>query len=410
MGFFTVGCIITQNRYSLQSIMKLKYLVSGVIFLLIAIAIIYKLYERRFVGYLTHTFNSAIQSELQLLSEKTPSEKAAGEMLDQFFLANSEKAYKDTATMSSGFVRVSKIILDKDNEYSRQLSNNLNDVQGLKKKTYLLFGKVKSESNEILTTAENFYTAEIKAGQEGKANIEAFNVIITMLQDYNLVTQHLASIGKYTTNPIDISTLEKYSRSDWTLSEGDQIKSLFPYRYEVIQKYRNYLGEYWLLTKDVLKENYESALYKFPKLVNSDIELTADWSRVVTENEKKDIDDTRNRLEQAFKLNSLFYSFNNQRLGKYPFTKEMKFVITDPLLCNLYVVKTSLFHSIKDEYPKSNQFNDLLSDLSTISPKTDELDKLIDYNSVVYSNNDKEISFICKDKQLNRDYMFVIEK
>jgi hypothetical protein len=390
--------------------MKIKHFVSGIIFVLIAIGVFYKIYERQFVIDLTSTFNSGIQSELQLLSEKTPLDKTATEKFDLYGSMNVKTKPEEAATIPGSLIQASNIVIDKTNEYSQQLSDNLTQVQKLRKRTNLLFGKVKSLSNDLLTTAEIFYSDEITSEKKSKAFSEAFNVIIQQIQDYGLSLQHAALISKSGTNPVDISRLEKYSRSDWTYNDKDQIQSFYPYTYEIIQRYKNYLGGYYLLYKDIVKQNYESATYKYSKFADSYTDLSVDWSRMGSDNAQKDVENTKTTLGQALKMVELFYSFNNQKLGRYPFTKEAMFVINDPLLCNLYVVKTGLYQSIKYEYPKANKFSDLLTNLSSIAPKTEGLDRLFDKSTLNYSSDEKEMTFICKDKQLNRDYTFVISK
>ena len=82
----------------------------------------------------------------------------------------------------------------------------------------------------------------------------------------------------------------------------------------------------------------------------------------------------------------------------------------DLVLCQMYNYKSSYYYDVTSSYPTSKTVSDLIKELSTISPKTTNIDDKFDKSVMTFKNSDKRLDFTCKDKVSNTSLKYFITK
>lgn len=395
--------------------MQLRIIIVATCILLLALGIGYKFHEYQYLKTLVDTYQSVLTDKLTLLEEYNRLQEEEYKNLKTYLDQKPNTPIKEALSNLDKVIKSNKLVLGVTQDYQRKIGEDRKKFQDLQKSEILLLNPVKGFDEKLLTSIDNYYQEEVQTPQNNSIYSDFRINLFETLKDYTIALDFSANLANLTTEKFasafyKISSLEKYSRDDFSFQNEEEIKKLLPYEYEILTKYREYLKSYYTVSKDVLKGNYDSAQYKSGKLLTDASNLTVDWNRVGRGNEAETTKRGKAILEQLITQLELFRNFKQNGLGKYPFMNEIVFNKKDLLLCHMYSYKKWVYSSVTSEFPEAKTIEDLFKEYSTVSPKTNEFDNEFDKDSMQYTNTDKKIEFICKDKPANKSYTFTTLK
>ena len=123
---------------------------------------------------------------------------------------------------------------------------------------------------------------------------------------------------------------------------------------------------------------------------------------------KKDL--AKNTIETVTNKVNAINTFQEEDLGSYPALPKISKWKEDLVLCQLYAYKSQFYNLITGKYPEATNFDELLIKLSQVAPKTDDVDRKFDKSVIKFTNNDKEITFECTDKEDSKTFVFKTPK
>jgi len=287
----------------------------------------------------------------------------------------------------------------------------------LEKSSKFLLGKRGSFAKDLIKNQISYYQKEIENAEEGVAGNELFVNIYKILKDFNILLTYdvkgTANQKNYSANFSDVAILEKYTREDFKFTDEDNIKTFFTYGYEVLNKYKNYFSSYYEMTKDFVSGDEESASYKYATFQKDSIELNIDFDKITDEGAEKQINRSKAIIGITLNKISNIKRFKNDNLGYFPFLKKIESWKEDLVLCQLYSYKASLFQNITKKTIKFSNIDELFNELSQVSPKSDELDKVFNREVLTIKGleeKEKYITFECKDEATGIVYPFDVTK
>lgn len=395
--------------------MQLRIIIIAICSLLLIGGVGYKFQERNHLKSVVDNYHSVLTDELTIIEDYNNTQEEAYKHLKDWLSQKPDTPLKETLENIDKVIRTAKLIQNQDEEYQRKIKEDREKFQNLRKSGFFLVGSAKGFNESLLDSVDNYYQNEIESARNNGIGL-AFTInLFETLKDYSIALDHSDSSAKLSAEKFagtfyQISSLEKYARTDFSFQNEEEIKKLLPYEYEILTKYKDYLKSYYAVSKDIVNGNYDSAAYKSGKLGTDASNLTVDWSRIGTSDDAEQTSRSKTILEQLINQLTVFNNFKQKGLGKYPYMEELSFRQKDLLLCHIYSYKTGLYYLITSEYPKAETTEDLLKELSTVSPKTNELDGEFDKNSMKYTNSEKKLEFVCEDKSANKSYTFTTSK
>lgn len=395
--------------------MKIKTLIVLLGVFLILFGIFYKIYEYNLLNQLIKSDEGNFNNEIALIEEN--SKEKEKQRVEQEIYKKEKKAKKQDDTIPF-FTSIQSIVVntDKLTEYLKLLEQNSNKFEPIDKKTNLLLGDKRILAKQIVQKTKDYYKNEIKLTQIEIVRENLFLNIFEALYDNTTAYNHLTtkwnlSRDKFTQSLSDISSLEKYSKNDFAFKNEAEIKNYFPYGLEVLNRYKDSLRSYYLISKDYASERDESALYKARKFADTAVELkTVDWDRLGQEQQDKIFETKREISELLSQKITLLDQLSIYKSLLLPLKKNILFPQFNLELCYFYNYKTQIYYGIRLNYPEATSTAELINNLSIIAPKTDKLDEKFDNNSLVLSNTKEKIEFVCEDKQTNKKYYLTIPK
>ncbi|MDO8569992.1 MAG: hypothetical protein Q7R97_00205 [Candidatus Daviesbacteria bacterium] len=395
--------------------MQLKIIIAVICILLLISGVAYKYQEYQYLKTLISSYQSTLTEKLTILEEYNNSQNEASKDIKTYFFQKPDTSIKDTLTNLDKAIKSAKLVQGMVQDYERQINQNRKNFQNIRKSNFLLFGSIKEFSDKFLTSVDNYYQKENQTVQDNKVAMDFSINLLETLKDYSIALNYLATAAKLPNNKVaasfyELSSLEKYSRDDFTFQNEEEIKKSMSYEYEILNKYRQYLKSYYLVVRDYMNGNYDSAAYKATRLTTDTSNLTIDWGRIGKEGEVERIKRGKAILEDMITQLTLLQNLKKNGLGEYPYLEEVAFSKTDLLSCHIYSYKKGVYYSVTSEYPKAKTIEELFKELSVISPKTNELDSEFDKNSMQYTNTDDEIEVACEDKGDNKSYTFTTLK
>ncbi len=395
--------------------MQIKFLIIIICILLFAGGVGYKIQERAYLNNLVNTFQENFAKDLALVEEHSNLEEVAYQHMMSWSDSSEKDSLLDSQNKVSKIVVSTKIVKNHEEEYRKKIEADQKRFQELKSQGFFLIGDTRDFADEFLGSINLYYENEIKLARNEEIGIDYTVNLFETLKDYFAALDHSNSIAKVAKSKISdhfykISSLEKYTRPDFSFKNEEGIKILLPYEYEVLDKYKEYLSSYYSVSKDISNGNYDSASYKASKLSSDASNLTVDWDRIGKSDDSEQTDRGKIILEEHINQIKLIQDFNQRNLGRYPIGNKIEFTNKDLMLCHAYYYKTGLFSLITSEDPKSKTAEGLIKELSTISPKTDDLDVGFDKEVMKYISDDKKGELICQDKIANKSYKFTDSK
>jgi hypothetical protein len=309
---------------------------------------------------------------------------------------------------------------DMDKNYRKLLEDNKKEIESFKSKSMFLFGSSRK-------FAKSFVNESIISYDKSLQLTDITIIDNKFINDYFLVSRDMSfandfgdklpkSYGPSTVKYVQdnynqLAVLEKYSKDDFKFQDEEMYKTNNPYGYEVLIKYRDYLKTYYLIMKDLASNDTESATYKSTKLQSQAVSLNVDFEKLFDEKSKEVTEMSQLNLEAIINYTKAYFDFQKNGDKKYPLLGGVKYYNSNLTLCSLYGSKISVYEKIVSSYPSSKDSKSLVSELSKVGPKTEDLDGLFDYDALrVDSNDDISIKYTCFDKDNSKQYSFEIIK
>ena len=392
---------------------SLRNIVLFLLSILILIGIGYKYFEWQTLKSISSIQVSVDKEELGLAEEES---KLGNKAYDSFGKllepeASTEAQLKQFDELN-GLVNQS---LNNQENYIKTLENNRKKYDELRTRSNFLFGKKGKFTKQIISSQKEYYDTEIEIANEDLVSSTLLKNLLMVWKDRVVMDEYDLAATKdietvYSRNFSDIATLEKYTRSDFKFQESDKIKELYPYGYDSLNKFKDYMASYYSVIKDYIGGDLESAGYKYSRLQETEINLNIDFDKLFDEGNERRKERGKKIISSTTEKVRLIKEFKENNLGSYPLLAPIGYWKEDLILCGVYEYKIGYYNLITNKYPDANNFDNLLVQLSEVSPKTDSVDNKFDKSIVKYSNSDKEIKFECTDKEDGKSFSFTTEK
>lgn len=378
--------------------LRLALLVVVSIFLILGIT--YKYFEWNTLKTLSDLYNSSWKNEFKIVEQNTKKYDDLAQFQNTIF--NS----KDPDSFSKNYIDLNSklnLLTESEQQYLSTIKDSRDKYINLQKSTAFLIGQRGDFAKKLIDLQIKYYNDEIESGQRGDANLYLESDLYSLWNDKGLVDSFDKKISPDAKTNIpkyfaDIAPLQSYTKSDFTLNHSDEIKQYFPDGYDALNKYKDYLSNYYIVVQDIVNGDYNSAAYNYTTISNNISNLTLNFKGIFSSGKDQQIERSKNIADEVSNGITLIKQFKKNNLGKYPILPAVSIWKEDLVLCQLYDFKsTTIYHNVTSKYPSSKNFSDLLNELSDVNPKTDSVDKDFNKSIVTYTNDDKKIEFKCKD-------------
>lgn len=372
----------------------------------------YKYLEYSILKSLNDLNRRTEREEIALIEEQ---DKVSEKALDIFDAIGDKVTFEDKIKQYRELEGATKQLINNQENYINTLQGNRGKYSRLEFKSNLLVGRRGSFAKELLENQKIYYQNEIKSAEDNNVSETMFLSLIIILKDFLIMQDYDQKSQKspetlYSQYFRDIAALEKYTRSDFKYDKEEKIKSFYPYGYESLNKYKDFFGSYYSVVKDFVAGDFESANYKYSRIQETAANLSVDFDKLGREGDDRQEERAKNIIPAVVNKTSLIKEFKENNLGIYPFFTKIEGWKEDLVLCQLYVYKTGFYYLITSQFPKSTNFEDLVVELSEVSPKTSSVDNKFDKNTIRITNDDKLIKFECTDKEDGRVFTFESKK
>lgn len=397
--------------------LSVRFILLTVLFFLLFIGLIYKYFEWATLKQLSSLYNENWSKELTLTAEHTKTNTLGIESNQKL-----TELFNDTKATSGAILnqlqeidRVTNLELNFLEEYENNLNKNITEYSKIKFKANFLLGKRGKFVRKLLKLQEDYYKIESANNKESFISTYLVKNIYIAFQDMVILTEFDQENQNDPKNTIpknffNISNLEKYSLPSFKFDHEDEIKKTFPYGNEVLSRYRSYFSSYFSLMKDFSAGDYESFNYKYPKLEEDARNLNIDWTKLGNENKESGIEESKKVVQLINDNITLVKQFKKENLGAYPLLSDVNRWEEDMVHCQFYEFKTGIYYSIYQKYPEAKNIDDLMKKLSDVTPRTDIIDNLFNKNAVRFKEDNKSITFECKNNVTNRWMIYTITK
>ncbi|KKR87473.1 MAG: hypothetical protein UU34_C0004G0014 [Candidatus Curtissbacteria bacterium GW2011_GWA1_41_11] len=381
---------------------------------LILFGVCYKYLEYTSLRSISDLLASTERQEIGLIEEHGKLSEKAYELFSKI-LTDEKTSNEEKLKLFVELEGLASQTLNNEENYIKTLESNKQKYEKLSFRTNLLVGKRGSIAKQLLDNQNRYYDNELNSAKDSYVADTMFSQLITIFKDNIALTDYDERAQKtgndyYAENFIDIASLEKYGRSDFKFKEEDQIKKLYPYGYESLKKYKDYFGSYYAVVKDFVAGDLESAGYKYSRIQETAANLNIDFDKFIEEGDDRKKDLAKNTIETVTNKVNAINTFQEEDLGSYPALPKISKWKEDLVLCQLYAYKSQFYNLITGKYPEATNFDELLIQLSQVAPKTDDVDRKFDKSVIKFTNNDKEITFECTDKEDSKTFVFKTPK
>jgi hypothetical protein len=386
-----------------------------ILFFILILASCYKYFEWTYLKEVQTTYNKKLVQELGLLEQNKNLTNEAADLANAVFSSESELGSEESTKQMNDLIGKSRLLISNNEGYVQTITNNKDDISKLNDRSKYLFGSRVRFTRSLLNSQINYYeNEEESAKMETVYNYLALN-IFTILKDRAVLSIFEENIEKDPEKLIpqyytDIAVLEKYSKNGFSFQDEENIKKYNPYGYESLQHNKDYMSSYFNVTKDFLAGDYESATYKLSRVNDAQLNLNIDFDRLTDEGKNSRTELAKKILENNYKKIKEIKNFKNTSLGYYPIVGNIGSWKDDLELCQLYQYKFEVINSISGSYPNALSVNELIKELSHVSPKDEEVDNLFNKYSIAFTNEEEQAKFVCTDLDSKKNFTFIVQK
>jgi len=399
-----------------MSAIKIRNLLLSLLIFLILLFVGYKYFEWKTFSDLAGAYNNSYFNEIKFVSEMEPSYTG---YYTELFNNKQFKNPKDSTDYLLGLTAVENklnIVINNDEGY-RDLLNNNNDLfSKLKGGINLLFGERGSIGKEILNDQLKYYQDEMEMNNINLATYYGTQILFTIYRDNIALSDFTKIIGNSTDSSYiskyfdNIASLEKYANSDFKFDNEDFINNYYPNFISKINNWKKFFAAYYAAEKDFTAGNAQVAQLELQAVSDNASNSYVDYSSIFNEQNSTSSKLSKDILKLVSDQAGAIKDYKSKQLYKYPFLKNVNVWKEDFVLCQMYDYKSGIYYSITSTYPVSKNVSDLINELSTISPKTDNVDSKFDKSSMKFTNSDKKLEFTCIDRYSGNKLNFVINK
>lgn len=393
---------------------KIRYILIVLLFFLLLASFAYKYFEWVTLRNLVANYNAKVVQELTLVEQN---DKTNDEVADLYTetITNEQLSDEEYLQKLGELQGKTRLVINGDEHYIQILTKNKEFYENLLSKTKFLLGKRGNFIKVFLYNQIKYYENELEAANRGLISDYLSLDIFTVMRDRAIMTNYQNKVSDNPERDIpyyysEIAVLEKYTKSDFAFEKAGDVRKLYPYGYEALNRNRDYMGSYYSIIKDFVAGDYDSATYKLSRLNEAELNLNIDFERLFDEGKNENIELAKKIFEADTAKMLEIKRFKEMSLGIYPLLEEVKGWKEDLEMCQLYNYKFSLINAISGSYPKASSVDELILEMSRVAPKSNEIDKSFNKDTIQFSNTDEEAKFVCKDIEENREFIFLIKK
>jgi hypothetical protein len=399
-----------------MNIIKIRNLILFPLIFLILLFVGYKYFEWKTFSELSNAYNTAYFNEIKLVSENQSAEEDLTNELStnkQFLKPKDTKDYLEGVSAIETKLNIS---INNYEGYRDLLNKDLTQFEKLQNGINLLIGERRRIGKIILNNQLAYYKDELKGALSNLATRYGIKILFQIYRDNGSLSTFSDAIGTsvdqtYISKYFDvISPLEKYTNSNYKFENEDYVKEHYPNFINKIGNWKKYFSSYYEAEKDFSVGNIEVAQLKLRTVWDNASNSYIDYSSIFDEQGSAPLNSAKNILKLVSEQAASIKDYKQKGLYKYPLLKEISIWKEDLVLCQMYNYKSSIFNAITSKYPSSKTVSDLIKELSTISPKTDNVDSRFDKSTMEFKNTDKQLEFVCKDKYSGEKIKFFITK
>jgi hypothetical protein len=394
---------------------KIRNLLLLFLVLLALLFVGYKYFEWKTISDLSNLYNTTWVSEFKIVSNTyAPAHDFFSKFTnsEETQVTDPDKIIARTTDLNNSLA----LYINSEEGYRDLISSNNQKYLTLKPFVSLLFGERGKIAKNIVNDQLNYYHNEIANNKHSLASDYFFAILFgNIIIDYQNLTKYdgkaQISTANFSKNFGDISSLEKYADNSFKFDNEDLIKQEYPTAYQKIQNYKKYFSSYYKVVKDYVNGDTETAAYEYQALKESASDIGIDFNTIFNEGKSISLENSKSTLQLVSDQASNIKQFKTNKLYKYPLLADISTWKEDLVLCQMYDFKMSIYKDISSKYPDAKNVPDLIKQLSTMSPSTDNVDNTFDKSTVLkFVNNDKQIQFVCKDKYTKSSITFTTDK
>jgi hypothetical protein len=380
---------------------------------LLFLSIFYKLFEWKIISGFVKEQGLTVPQELSIVETgNKQNDEITPSLLE---LTDPKLKPEDRLSVYDELDGKINIIIDTAKDYKEKLIKNKKSYAKYQTFSKFLIGRRGELFKDIIDNQIKYYDMEIESAQLSITSDYLGKNIFSVSKDKAIMSVYddKASVSPktlYSKYFSEIAPLEKYTRDSYSFPEEESIKKSYPYGYETLQNNKEYLGAYYLVIKDYVSEDYESATYKYKKLQNQNLKLNVDMDRLFNENSENSQNRTKAIMTTLLAKNDAIRKFETDKLGDYPFLKKISGWKRQLEMCQIYFIKGVLLAEVSKKPIESKNIEEYLLALSLITPNLDQLDKDFDKSIMEFTNDEKYLTIKCDDKEADRSYTYKLAK
>lgn len=326
-----------------------------------------------------------------------------------------DELFKENYDLATEIINLNKIDMDMSNEYNSLLKSNLQNYIKYNKKLKFVLSQNSNLLRQYIDSQVVYYDKEIQNSDDsiiaGAFYENYFKVLQERLVLDNLFETFSGKSKKYYAENYNMfSTLEKYTRSDFTFFKEDLIKAKRPYGYEWLDKSRKYFAAYYELAKEYTYGDEDSYNYKYEKYNTLLADFNIDMNKVFDENSSEIQEKAKIILKTVFDRFLIGNKLKQNKFNIFPILGKTNLVNANLTMCQSYSYRYGLYKNITDKYPKSENVEELIKEFDTVNISNKEADTVFDKTSLIFSNSEKKATFECKDSISGESFKYFINK
>ncbi len=399
-----------------MNIIKIRNLLILSLTLLVLLFVGYKYFEWKTFSDLQNTYNTGYFDEIKSVSQM---ESPTADYVDALLNNQQFKKPKDSADYLEGLTTIEdklNIVINDEEGYGDLLKQKLPLFTALRNSANLLFGQRGDIAKKIVNDQIAYYQDEVNQNNITLSELYGVKILFTIYRDNTALNDFSKAVGTSTNASYisqyfnEITPLGKYADNNFKFDKEDFIKAYFPNLINKVNNWKSYFSAYYAAEKDFSVGNTDTAQLELQAVMDNGSNSYIDYSSVFNEQNSTLSDISKDVLIKVSDQAAAIKDYKSNGLYKYPFLKSLNSWKEDFVLCQMYDFKTGIYYSITSKYPVSKTVSDLINELSTISPKTDNVDGRFDKSTMIFSNIDKQLNFTCKDKYTGEKLKFFITK
>lgn len=391
-----------------------KHVLFAILIILLIASFVYKWLEWNSLKDLASLYSSSVTGELKILSDLEEKRIDWSNKTKDFFASSTGSAELQKKAYSN---------LESSNDLMTNSFEEFNSLEKTNKQKYIIlkdrlkmfFGQNINTANKIIQNQLDFYDVEIASGSDGRIMYSFYKNMAMIYYDlYQIFNFNKVAINTQTAknNFGMLSPIAKYDEGSFKYDNEDAIRGYAPEEYKILTKEKRYFSSFYELVKLTVKdqENSQNAINLRNKLNQDIANINIDFPNLFSD--KKEVSLKRYKQVMTLVNDQLLeiYNVNNNNLFSYPLLGVVKFQKHDLWHCQFYEYKSGYYNFFNKKYPDSKNPKELISDLSSLSPKTDLLDKKFDLKGLAITNSKDAFNITCTDKDNDEKYDFKEQK